>query len=70
MARVGYAARLLAAHGVKVLAPVIAPYAATRAGVAARHAEAGVDDPYEPPPNPAPRLDAHLEPVRGSAEAL
>jgi adenylylsulfate kinase len=107
VARVGYVARLLAGHGVKVLAPVIAPYAEARAAVAARHAESGVDyleihvatpvqvcaardtkglyakqaageisgltgvdDPYEPPPNPALRLDAHLESVQESAQAL
>ena len=107
VARVGYVARLLAAHGVTVLVPVIAPYAEARAAVAGRHAEigieyleihvatpvvvcaardtkglyarqaageisglTGVDDPYEPPPNPALRLDAHLEPVSESARAL
>ena len=39
--RIGFVAELLASHGVKVLAPVIAPYAASRAAVAARHAEQG-----------------------------
>lgn len=105
--RVGYVARLLAAHGVTVLAPVIAPYAEARAAVADRHTElgieyleihvatpvqvcaardtkglyarqaageisglTGVDDPYEPPTSPALRLDAHLESVQDSAQAL
>ncbi|WP_055587466.1 adenylyl-sulfate kinase [Peterkaempfera griseoplana] len=39
--RIGFVAELLASHGVKVLAPVIAPYAASRAAVRERHAEAG-----------------------------
>jgi adenylylsulfate kinase len=39
--RIGFVAELLAGNGVKVLAPVIAPYAASRAAVAARHAERG-----------------------------
>ncbi|MEY9860765.1 adenylylsulfate kinase [Catenulispora sp. GAS73] len=39
--RIGYVAQLLAQHGVKVLVPAIAPYAATRAAVRARHAEQG-----------------------------
>ena len=39
--RIGFVAELLASNGVKVLAPVIAPYAASRAAVAARHAEQG-----------------------------
>ena len=42
--RIGFVAELLASNGVKVLAPVIAPYAASRAAVAARHAGAGT--PY------------------------
>ncbi|WP_042383759.1 adenylyl-sulfate kinase [Streptacidiphilus melanogenes] len=36
--RIGFVAELLASNGVKVLAPVIAPYANSRAAVAARHA--------------------------------
>ncbi len=40
--RIGWVARLLAGHGVIVLVPVIAPYAAARAAVRADHAEAGV----------------------------
>ena len=39
--RIGFVAELLASNGVKVLAPVIAPYAASRAAVAARHAGRG-----------------------------
>ncbi|MFJ6214059.1 adenylyl-sulfate kinase [Streptomyces sp. NPDC092296] len=39
--RIGFVAELLASHGVTVLAPVIAPYAASRAAVRARHDEAG-----------------------------
>ena len=42
--RIGFVAELLASNGVKVLAPVIAPYAASRAAVATRHAEQGT--PY------------------------
>ncbi|WP_042395862.1 adenylyl-sulfate kinase [Streptacidiphilus carbonis] len=42
--RIGFVAELLASNGVKVLAPVIAPYAASRAAVAARHAGQGT--PY------------------------
>lgn len=42
--RVGWVARLLASHGVTVLVPVIAPYAAARDSVRADHAQAGV--PY------------------------
>jgi adenylylsulfate kinase len=42
--RIGFVARLLAANGVKALVPVIAPYASSRAAVAARHAEHGT--PY------------------------
>ena len=40
--RIGWVARLLASHGVVVLVPVIAPYAAAREAVRADHAEAGV----------------------------
>ncbi|MER7780370.1 adenylyl-sulfate kinase [Streptomyces sp. NPDC096191] len=39
--RIGFLAQTLASHGVLVLAPVIAPYAASRAAVRARHAAAG-----------------------------
>lgn len=42
VARIGWVARLLASHGVIVLVPVIAPYAAARAVVRADHAAAGV----------------------------
>ncbi|EST27286.1 adenylyl-sulfate kinase [Streptomyces roseochromogenus] len=42
--RIGYVAELLASHGVLVLAPVIAPYAASRAAVAQHHAAQGT--PY------------------------
>jgi adenylylsulfate kinase len=42
--RIGFVAELLASNGVKVLAPVIAPYATSRAAVAERHAEQGT--PY------------------------
>jgi adenylylsulfate kinase len=42
--RIGFVAELLASNGVKVLAPVIAPYAASRAAVAERHAQQGT--PY------------------------
>lgn len=42
--RVGYVAHLLARHGVKVLVPVIAPYAESRKAVRDRHADAGT--PY------------------------
>ncbi|WP_139275570.1 adenylyl-sulfate kinase, partial [Mangrovactinospora gilvigrisea] len=38
--RIGYIAELLARNGVKVLAPVIAPFAEARAEVRARHADA------------------------------
>jgi adenylylsulfate kinase len=41
--RIGFVAELLASNGVKVLAPVIAPYASSRAAVAERHAEQGTD---------------------------
>ena len=40
--RIGWVARLLAAHGVVVLVPVIAPYAAARQAVRQAHAEAQV----------------------------
>ena len=40
--RIGWVARLLAAHGVTVLVPVIAPYAEARAVVRDDHAAAGV----------------------------
>jgi len=40
--RVGFVARLLAAHGVTVLVPVIAPYANSRAEVRAEHSANGV----------------------------
>lgn len=39
--RIGYVAQLLAAHGVKVLVPVIAPYEASRDAVRKRHQGAG-----------------------------
>nr|WP_307815512.1 adenylyl-sulfate kinase [Streptomyces sp. 7-21] len=39
--RIGYVAELLASHGVKVLVPVIAPYAESREAVRKRHQEAG-----------------------------
>lgn len=42
--RIGFLAQLLAAHGVLVLAPVIAPYAASRTAVRDRHGAAGT--PY------------------------
>ncbi|MCB5168184.1 adenylyl-sulfate kinase [Streptomyces bambusae] len=42
--RIGYVAGLLAAHGVTVLVPVIAPYAMSRDAVRDRHAAQGV--PY------------------------
>lgn len=41
--RVGFVAQKLAAHGVTVLAPVIAPYAASRAAVRGHHATYGTD---------------------------
>src|SRR5262249_2418295 len=41
--RIGFVAELLASHGVKVLAPVIAPYADARAAVARRHAAQGTE---------------------------
>ncbi len=40
--RIGWVARLLAGHGVVVLVPVIAPYAAARDAVREDHASAGV----------------------------
>ena len=40
--RIGWVARLLARHGVVVLVPVIAPYAAAREAVRADHAATGV----------------------------
>ncbi|MCQ9135847.1 MULTISPECIES: adenylyl-sulfate kinase [Streptomyces] len=42
--RIGFVAQTLASHGVLVLAPVIAPYAASRAAVRERHAAHGT--PY------------------------
>jgi adenylylsulfate kinase len=42
VARIGWVARLLASHGVLVLVPVIAPYAAARDRVRADHEAAGV----------------------------
>ena len=42
VARIGWVARLLASHGVVVLVPVIAPYAAARDAVRASHETAGV----------------------------
>ena len=42
VARIGWVAGLLASHGVVVLVPVIAPYAAARDAVRAAHASAGV----------------------------
>jgi len=41
--RIGYLAQALASHGVLVLAPVIAPYAASRAAVRKRHATGGTE---------------------------
>jgi len=41
--RIGFVAEKLASNGVKVLAPVIAPYAASRTAVRDRHAEAGTE---------------------------
>ncbi|WP_078917649.1 adenylyl-sulfate kinase [Streptomyces sp. NRRL S-813] len=41
--RIGFLAQTLASHGVLVLAPVIAPYAASRAAVRERHAARGVE---------------------------
>src|SRR5205823_5777700 len=38
--RIGFVAQLLASHGIKVLVPVIAPYADARAEVRGRHAAA------------------------------
>ena len=42
VARIGWVARLLASHGVLVLVPVIAPYAAARDAVRRAHAELGL----------------------------
>ncbi|MEU5974951.1 adenylyl-sulfate kinase [Streptomyces sp. NPDC047315] len=42
--RIGFVAELLASHGVKVLVPVIAPYADSREAVRKRHETAGT--PY------------------------
>jgi len=42
VARIGWVARLLAGHGVTVLVPVIAPYAAARQAVREAHASAEV----------------------------
>jgi adenylylsulfate kinase len=42
VARIGWVARLLAAHGVLVLVPVIAPYAAARDAVRRAHADLGL----------------------------
>ncbi|MFI6103407.1 adenylyl-sulfate kinase [Streptomyces sp. NPDC051310] len=39
--RIGFVAELLASHGVKVLVPVIAPYADSREAVRGRHRQAG-----------------------------
>lgn len=41
--RIGFVAEKLASNGVKVLAPVIAPYADSRAAVRDRHAAEGTD---------------------------
>jgi adenylylsulfate kinase len=41
--RVGWVARLLAAHGVTVLVSLVSPYAAARDKVRALHGEGGVD---------------------------
>jgi len=41
--RIGFVAQKLASHGVIVLAPVIAPYAASRAAVRERHAAGGTE---------------------------
>jgi adenylylsulfate kinase len=41
--RIGFLAQTLARHGVLVLAPVIAPYAVSRAAVRARHAVGGTE---------------------------
>ncbi|GAA3018790.1 adenylyl-sulfate kinase [Kitasatospora albolonga] len=43
VARIGFVAEKLARNGVKVLAPVIAPYADSRAAVRERHAELGTE---------------------------
>ncbi|WP_441246712.1 adenylyl-sulfate kinase [Kitasatospora sp. McL0602] len=41
--RIGFVAEKLASHGVKVIAPVIAPYAASRAAVREQHGRSGTD---------------------------
>ncbi|MBB4928879.1 adenylylsulfate kinase [Kitasatospora kifunensis] len=41
--RIGFVAERLASHGVKVLAPVIAPYADSRAAVRAQHDKNGTE---------------------------
>jgi adenylylsulfate kinase len=41
--RIGFIAELLASHGVKVLAPVIAPYSASRRSVRERHSAEGTE---------------------------
>jgi adenylylsulfate kinase len=41
--RIGFVAQRLASHGVVVLAPVIAPYAASRAAVRERHVAGGTE---------------------------
>jgi adenylylsulfate kinase len=41
--RIGFIAELLASHGVKVLAPVIAPYAESRSAVAEWHGARGTE---------------------------
>jgi adenylylsulfate kinase len=41
--RIGFVARKPASHGVKVMAPVIAPYADSRAAVGERHAAGGTE---------------------------
>ncbi|MFI5530451.1 adenylyl-sulfate kinase [Kitasatospora sp. NPDC051853] len=43
VARIGFVAEKLARNGVKVLAPVIAPYADSRAAVRERHSELGTE---------------------------
>lgn len=42
LARIGYVARMLAGHGVKVLVAAIAPYTASRTQMRQEHAEAGI----------------------------
>lgn len=41
--RIGFVADRLASHGVKVIAPVIAPYADSRAAVRAQHGKSGTE---------------------------